>query len=66
MSPDAVERMTVERVEQLTAYWGEYPPVHVLVRGAVGYKAKREGGKRRGSAAEIAARFGGEVVKRGP
>jgi hypothetical protein len=31
--------MTFPRLEALQAYWQRFPPVHVLVAGAVGYKA---------------------------
>lgn len=72
MSPDAVDEMTVERVDELMGYWSDYPPPHVLVRAAVGFEPKPErkaprGGKR-GSVTdleELARAFGGQVVSRG-
>ena len=50
--------MTVERVEELVGYWGDYPPPHILVRGAVGYESS--GTRKQMTPAELAAKFGGK------
>ena len=51
--------------EDLIDYWAEWPPVHVLVRGAVGFKGRGRTGEKGASLTEIAKQFGGKVVKRG-
>lgn len=35
--------MTLPEVEELCAYWGEFPPSHILLRGFVGFEGKRPG-----------------------
>lgn len=35
------EHMTLPRLAALTRYWDQFPPLHVLVAGAVGYEARK-------------------------
>lgn len=55
--------MYLDLAEDLISYWAEHPPVHILVAGAVGFKAPRRSGAT--STADLARQFGGKVVKRG-
>jgi hypothetical protein len=53
------DNMTLPRMEALNQYWVDNPPLHLLVRGLVGYKPPAGGSEAdRGSADELVAIFG--------
>lgn len=55
ISPNEVEEMYLDRAEDLLKFWREFPPPHVLVRGAVGYKPPSEDAPRDTSPPPIGA-----------
>lgn len=50
-----------DEAQEQAEYWKDYPPVHILVRHALGYKAQTSAGSGGvlDDAREIASMFGG-------
>jgi hypothetical protein len=54
--------MTFLEVEELTAYWAEHPPLHLLVAAYLGVANERRPRKPSASSSETPSQFGNKAV----
>lgn len=61
---EAIEQMAFADAVALFEYWAEFPPVHLMVRGYLGYEGKESKGSPQETAQALKLMAGGRRAKK--